>query len=173
MTDDSAGKSQPNKSTKQDASLRDELGIEDLSDPVMDGRGRLFSAAGRESPIAEFTEEFVILHPPQKPFSEEEFDETITERVSPRGVLLTAIGNEVKIPGAKFRSQPIFCLGARDDETGKRLVAYFDESGSPRYLIFEGQLLTYYKALGLRNKTHNGEISNTAGLISSADVDVD
>jgi len=170
MTEDNAANSQGNKSESTNASLRDELGIEDLSDPVMGGRDRLFSAAGPDSPIAEFTEEYVILHPPQIPFNEEDFDDSLGDRVSPRGVLLSATGNEVKITGAKFRGRPIFCLGTRDDDTGKRLVAYFDEAGSTCYLIHEGQLLTYYNAVVIRNKTHNGDISNTAGLISSADV---
>jgi len=162
MTDETA--------PKQDESLRDELGVESLSDPVSGGRGRLFSTAGRESPIAELTEEFVILHPPQKPFNEEDSDENITERVSPRGVLLSAIGNEIKITGAKFRGHPLYCLSTRDDQTGKRMVAYFDEAGTPRYLLFEGKLVTHYIAVVLRNKTHNGELANTAGLVSSADT---
>ena len=155
--------------TDQGKPFRDELGIEDLSDPVSGGRGRLFSTAGRESPIAELTEEFVILHPPQKPFNEEDFDENITERVSPRGVLLSAIGNEIKITGAKFHGHPVYCMSSKDD-SGKRLAAYFDDSGAPLYLIFEGKLVTYHQAMVLRNKTHNGDLTNTAGLVSTADV---
>jgi hypothetical protein len=154
----------------ENLALRDELGIEDLSEPVSGGRGRLFSTAGRETPIAELTEEYVILHPPQKPFNEEDSDESITQRVSPRGVLLSAIGNEIKITGARFRGYPLYCLNARENETGKRLVAYFDEGGTPRYLIFEGKPVTYHVALFLRNKTHDGDLSNTVGLVSSADA---
>jgi hypothetical protein len=161
MTDESAPKEE---------SFRDELGVEDLSNPVSGSRGRLFSTAGRESPIAELTEEYVILHPPQKPYNEEDFDENISERISPRGVLLSAIGIEIKIPGAKFRGHPLYCLSIKDDQTGKRLAAYFDESGTPRLLFFEGKVVTHFQAVMLRNKTHNGDLSNTAGLVSSADT---
>jgi len=153
----------------EEVALRDELGIEDISEPVTGGRGRLFSTAGRETPIAELTEEFVILHPPQKPFNEEDFDENITQRVSPRGVLLSAIGSEIKVTGAIFRGCALYCLNARDPGTGKRLVAYFDEAGKPQYLIYEGQPVTYFVAVHLRNRTHNGDLSYTAGLSSSAD----
>jgi hypothetical protein len=161
-------KSTPKK--KQEVPLCDELGIEDLSDPVMGGRGRLFSAAGRESPIAELTEDFVLLYPPQNPFSEEEFDDSLTERVSARGVLLNAIGIEVLLPGARFRGFPIYCLAKRDSETGKRLVAYFDQLGDVCHLMCEGHLVTHNEALRLRNKTHNGELSKVTASMRAADL---
>ncbi|HMO22000.1 MAG TPA: hypothetical protein PKC98_13670, partial [Candidatus Melainabacteria bacterium] len=55
----------------EDISLVDELGIVDLDIPVYGGRGRVFSAAGRNAPVAEFTEDFLVLHPPQRPFEDE------------------------------------------------------------------------------------------------------
>src|SRR5271165_2936846 len=89
-----------------DVALADELGIEDLSDPISGGRGRLFSTAGRESPVAEFTEEYLILHPPQVPFSETDFADELVPTVSPRGVLLDSFGRETKLPGAKYNGNP-------------------------------------------------------------------
>jgi len=139
--------------------LRDELGIEDLSDPIFGGRGRLFSAAGRDSPIAELTQDFVVLHPPQSPFDEEGFDQILQERLSDRGVLLNSIGAEINIPGAKFRGQRLFCMGMRDAMTGKHAVAWFKENGSPSFLTLDGRLLTYNTVIQMRNGTHDGELS--------------
>jgi len=165
------GASDPGKPETKTESLRDELGIQGLSEPVMGGRGRLFSAAGRESPIAEFTEEYVILHAPQNPFDAKQVDDDkISERVSPRGVLLSAIGNEIKISGAKFRGYSLYCLAARNEETGKRLVGYFDDAGKLQSLITANGFMSYHEAVNLRNKTHNGDITNTPGIASTADL---
>ncbi len=160
--------SQPS-STPQPVSLRDELGIEDLFDPVFGARGRLFSAAGRETPIAEVSQGFLVLHPPQAPFEEEDFDDILSERVSDRGVLLNAIGEEIHIPGAKFSGQQLFCMGKRDEITAKHAVAWFNQNGSPSYLMLEGRPVTYNEALKMRNATHNGELSIVPLLVSTDD----
>jgi hypothetical protein len=168
MTDNEAIDPSQSDSGPRAVPLRDELGIEDLSDPIFGGRGRLFSAAGRDSPIAELTQGFVVLHPPQSPFNEEGSDELLPERFSDRGVLLNSIGEEINIPGAKFRGHQLFCMGMRDATTGKHAVAWFKENGLPSYLMLEGRVLTYNTVIHMRNGTHDGELS-IVPLLNSVD----
>jgi hypothetical protein len=139
--------------------LVDELGIEEqLSDPIYGGRGRLFSTAGRESPVAEFTETFLILHPPQNPFTETNFEDELTPSTSPRGVLLDNFGKEKKLPGAKYNNNPLYCLSKRDEQTGKHLVAWVDQNGKMGLLELDGRYITHDVAIKLRNRTHDGEL---------------
>src|ERR1700738_1990933 len=79
--------------------LVDELGVEDLQDPIFGGRGRLFSTAGRDSPVAEFTKDFLVLHPPQLPFEEsgQGESEDIVINVDESGILLDELGRQKKI----------------------------------------------------------------------------
>jgi len=139
--------------------LADELGIAELEDPIYGGRGRLFSTAGREAPVAEFTESFLILHPPQNPFTDSNFEDELTPSMSPRGVLLDNFGREKKLVGAKYRNYPLYCLAKRDEQTGKHLVAWVDENGRMGLLAMEGRFLTFDMAIKLRNRTHDGELS--------------
>jgi hypothetical protein len=145
-------------------SLRDELGINDLSEPIVGARGKLFAAAGREAPVAEFTEQSVVLHPPQLPFQTDKLAQLITESASDRGVLLDASGNELKVAGAKYRGAAIFYLKERDQLTGKHLVGWFADSRGearikPSYLYHQGKPMTDSVAIEFRNKTLDGEIA--------------
>jgi hypothetical protein len=145
----------------------DELGVDDLSEPVFGGRGKLFSAAGRDSPIAEFTAEHVLLHAPDKPYNNEKFEDEIANSINRKGILLDEMGNEKRLKGAKFQGKALYCMGVREEQTGKNLVAWFNEKGEPRPIFFGGALVTYDTAIKLRNKTHNGELADVAGVSAS------
>jgi hypothetical protein len=140
-------------------SLVDELGVDGLNDPVVGGRGRLFSTAGRESPIVEFTSDQVVMRPPQKPFEDSDQSELITEHIDNQGILLDELGNKKKIPGAKYNGRQIFWLGELMPGTLKHIVGWFDDSGNAHKLYINGELVTADTAFKLRNKTHDGEVA--------------
>ena len=139
--------------------LVDELGVQDLRELIFGNRGRLFSAAGREAPVAEFTEEFVILHPPQKPFEEIGSSEDIVIHVDDRGVLLNEIGQPRKISGAKFGGAELWWLGERAPGSIKHYAGWFDESGNVHRLLVNGEPITTEAVYRMRNRTHDGELS--------------
>lgn len=154
-----AGSLPTNGSTDEALSLADELGIEDLFDPIFGGRGRLFSAAGRNSPVAEFTPKHLILHPPQKPFEEVGDEDDIAARVDGRGVLLDDFQQPKRISGAKFRGNALYWLGKQKLGTLRYFAGWFDEQGRPHMLFVNGEPITVDIVFRLRNKTHDGEIS--------------
>lgn len=137
----------------------DELGIEENDIPIRGGRGRIFSAAGRFSPLIEFTDEHVIMHPPQLPFSEDGPAEDIHTEVDRRGVLLDELGNAKHIAGAKFKGQTLWYLGEQLPGTTKYMVAWFDADDRPHKLYVNEEPLTVEVVFRLRNKTHDGELS--------------
>lgn len=139
--------------------LADELGIEGNDIPICGGRGRIFSAAGRYSPLIEFTKEHVIMHPPQLPFTEDGPAEEIHTVVDKRGVLLDELGNAKHIAGAKFKGQMLWYLGEQLPATTKYLVAWFDAQGKAHKLYVNEEPLTVDVVFRLRNKTHDGELS--------------
>lgn len=145
-------------------SLVDELGILDESEPVFGGRGRLFSAAGRYSPLAEFTDEELIMHPPQLPFQEGGPAEKIEMRVDERGVLLDELGTPKHVAGARFKGQVLWVLGEQLPGTSKNLVAWFDGDNIPHRLFVNDEPLTVDVVFRLRNKTHDGELSFFADI---------
>lgn len=144
--------------------LIDELGVEDLDIPVAAGYGRIFSAAGKHSPLAEFTEEHLVLHPPQVPFHEDGPSEEIIIRVDGRGVLLDELGNPKHIPGAKFRGSTLWWLGEQKPESTRHFVGWFDQDGHLHKLYVNGEALTAEVVFRLRNKTHDGELSFFADI---------
>jgi hypothetical protein len=143
----------------QEIALADELGMGDLLDPIFSGRGRLFSTAGRETPIAEFTDEYLVLYPPQKPLDEQTFAHDIVIGVSQEGILLNELGEPRKISGARFHGRELFCLAERNTVSGKHPVAWFDEHRKAHKLYWEGQELSIHAIYRLRNRTHDGELS--------------
>ena len=142
-----------------DIPLVDELGVKDIRRVLFGGHGRLFSAAGRESPIVEVDDDFLIMHPAGKPFDSEGKSEDIKLQVSKRGVLLDELDREKSVPGAKYKGHSLWCLGERKPGTSKFFVAWFDESGKPHLLTFKGEKMTADHAFRLRNKTHDGELT--------------
>lgn len=137
----------------------EELGIEDLSDPIFGGRGRLFSAAGKHSPVAEFTDDFLIMHPPQMPFDETGPSEDFVEHVDRTGVLLDELNRKKKIVGARYRGHELFWLGETKPGTLKHYAGWFDKNEVYHLLYVNGEPITTDIVFKLRNKTHDGEIS--------------
>jgi hypothetical protein len=137
----------------------DELGIIDISEPVFGGRGRLFSAAGRNAPVAEFTSDFLVLHPPQKPFNEDGPAEVITSHQDNRGVLLDELGREKTIPGARFRGQQLYWLAECKPDTLKHIAGWVDEQNRAHRLFSEDEVMLVDDVFKLRNRTHDGELS--------------
>ncbi len=90
-----------------------------LLDPIFSSRGRLFSTAGPQSPVAEFTEEYLLLYPPDKPLNEQAIGEDIVKVMSKEGVLLNEVGQPRTIPGARYRGQKLFCFAHKNPETNK------------------------------------------------------
>ncbi|HEY9679942.1 MAG TPA: hypothetical protein V6C76_18210 [Drouetiella sp.] len=142
-------------------SFAEELGIEELSDPIFGGRGRLFSAAGKHSPVAEFTEDFLIMHPPQLPFDEGDSGraEDFITNIDEYGILLDELFRQKKIAGARFKGKDLFWLGEQKPGTLKHYAGWFDKQMIPHLLFVNGEPITTDVVFKLRNKTHDGEIS--------------
>jgi hypothetical protein len=138
--------------------LADELGVQDLKEVLFADRGRIFSAAGRESPIAEMEPDGVLLHPADKPFADGPPGEVINFRADARGVLLDELGQERRIVGAKYKGKPIYTLGEKKPNTEKHYAAWFDENNRPHKLYIEGEALTTDVVYRIRNRTPDGEI---------------
>lgn len=140
--------------------LVDELGVEDLNDILFSDRGRIFSAAGRDAPVAELSSDGVLLRPAQKPFTEDDTkSEVIVYHVNERGVLLNELGDERRISGAKFRGKPIYTLGEIKPDTVKHYAGWFDDEGKIHKFYVQGEVLTADMVYRIRNRTHDGEIS--------------
>ncbi|MBX9667980.1 MAG: hypothetical protein K2X93_10195 [Candidatus Obscuribacterales bacterium] len=142
-------------------SFADELGVKDLRQPLRDSRGKVFSAAGRNAPVAEFTSEFLVLHPPDKPFqdADEGPAEEIVVMMDETGVLVDSFGVRKNIPGAKFEGRQLFCFWEQKPGTYKHYAVFFDEEGNHHYLTVEGERITVDIVYKLRNMTHDGELT--------------
>ncbi len=147
-------------SDPEKVSLVDELGVEDIDRPVYGGRGRVFAAAGRNSPVAEFTDDFLVLHPPQLPFEDEEAEsEVIVIRMDEDGILINELGARKKVPGAKFQGRELYYYWEQKPGTMKHYAVYFDDEHKPHYLLIDTEKLTVDIIYQLRNMTHDGELS--------------
>ena len=146
--------------------LVDDLGVIDLRELIFAKKGRLFSAAGRESPVAELTDGFLILHPSDKPLSDDEKGESIAIRVNESGIMLDELGNVRRVVGAKYKGQIIYCLGERIPDTTKNMCGWQDKDGKIHKLIYNEEPLSVAGAYKLRNKTHNGELEDVQDLTS-------
>lgn len=143
-----------------DESLADQLEVDGVWQRNAVYKGRFFDAAGRESPVAEFNKDMLILHPPGKPLFDEGPTEEITMHVNEQGILLDDSGAPKKIPTAKYYGKPLFYLGEHKPGTLKNLVAWFDDEGQLNKLFLNGEAVTAEQALRMRNRTHDGEISS-------------
>lgn len=139
--------------------LADELGIEDLMDVLFADRGKIFSAAGRDSPIAEFEEDGVTLRPPDKPYMDVPPGEVIVYHHDESGILLNEVGERRKIVGAKYRGMPIYVIAEQKPGTLKHFAAWFDTTMQPHKFYVQGEPLTSDMIFRIRNRTHDGEIS--------------
>ncbi len=144
-----------------DQTLAEELGIIGLANPVLGARGRLFSVAGKNAPVAEFTEDFLVLHPPQHPFEEVDYApaEEIVIMMDDTGVLVNEIGERKKVSGARYNGHAVFYFWQQAPGTLKHYAVWFDDQGMHHYLTINGQRITTDIVYKLRNMTHNGELS--------------
>lgn len=157
----------PSQSEKPDenTSLVDELGIQDIYEPMAGLDGKIFCTAGRDAPIVEFNEDYLILHPPQLPFYEQGPEEEIVVSVDERGIVLDELGVAKKIPTAKYQGFPIYYFGEQKEGTLKHYAAVLTADERLVFIFDEkGERLTTDDVYKLRNKSVNGEISQFPGL---------
>lgn len=153
--------------------LADELGIEDIYQPLVGGHGKLFCAAGREAPLVVFEDDYLVLHPAQKPLMEDDAAvEEMQVQVNDRGLLLNELGEVKRITAAKYRGRPIFVSGEQRDSTYKHYVVAEDYDGTLHFIFDDdkdGERITADEAYRMRNATFNGEISKFSQLRSTLD----
>lgn len=149
---------QASRSQSAGLPLADELGVQDLSEILFAERGRVFSAAGRESPIAEFGQDGVWLRPPGQPFAEGPPQEVIIYKNDERGVMLNEFGQPRKIVGAKYKGHSIYTLVEMKPGTVKHYAGWFDDNNQAHKLYVQGQALTSDMVFRIRNRTPDGEI---------------
>jgi hypothetical protein len=152
-------KKPPSDVKEGEATFAEELGIDNISEPIFGGRGRLFSAAGKDAPVAEFTDDFLIMHPPQRPFDDFGPSEDFFNQVDDSGILLDELNRQKKISGARFKGHELYWLGEQKPGTSKHYAGWFDKHDIAHMLYVNGEPITTEIVFKLRNKTHNGEIS--------------
>lgn len=130
----------------------------ELLDPIFAARGKLFSTAGRNTPVAELTEKFLIFYPPDKPLEENKTGQEILLEKSKEGILLNALRELRTISGARFKGQQLFCLAEKNSSTGRYPAAWLDKDGRVHKLYWQGEELSIQAAFRLRNRTYNGEL---------------
>lgn len=159
--------------TPRERSFAEELGVVDLGDPILASHGRIFSVAGPDHPVAEFTDEFLVLHPSDKPYQEEDKSpsEDIVFKMDSRGVILNEIGEPKKIPGAKFNNHEIFVYYKLRPGSLFHYVVFFDDNQKPNFLTVKGHRLTTELVYKLRNMTHNGDLTFYPDINFELDTD--
>lgn len=168
-------KKHPKDSDKQPRApgLADELGIEDIYQPLVGGHGKLFCAAGRDAPLVVFEDDFLVLHPAQKPLMDDDAAcEEMQVQINERGLLLNELGEVKKITAAKYRGRPIYISGEQRDNTYKHYVLAEDFDGTLHFIFDqdkEGERITADEAYRMRNATFNGELSKFRQLRSTLD----
>jgi hypothetical protein len=151
--------------TSDTTSLIDELGIQDIYEPMAGLDGKMFCTAGRDTPVVEFAEEYLILHPPQLPFYEQGPEEEIVVNIDARGIVLDELGMPKKIPTAKYQGFPIYYFGEQKEGTLKHYAAVLTNDERLVFIFDDkGDRLTTDDVYKLRNKSVNGEISQFPGL---------
>ncbi len=159
----SQNSSQPSDS--EHVSLVDELGIRDIYEPMADLDGKVFCTAGRDTPVVEWAEDFLILHPPQLPFYEQGPEEEIVVMVDDRGIVLDELGVPKKIPTAKYQGFPIYYFGEQKEGTLKHYAVVLTPDERLVFIFNDKEeRLTTDDVYKLRNKSVNGEISQFPGL---------
>lgn len=165
MPDD---KNPANKEPNQPAvskPLVDELDVQGVRQGKYFAHGRLLSAATREMPVVEFSDEAMVMHPPEKPF-EDNPAEIATIDIDEKGILLDESGKPKRVAGARFNNKNIWWLGDRKPGTLKHYAVWFDDQGLPHKLLIQGQPITTDIVYKLRNRTHDGELSMFPDLSS-------
>lgn len=155
--------------------LAEELGIEDIYQPLVGGHGQLFCAAGPEAPLVVIKDDALVIHPPQLPLMAEDHVEEMKVQVSSRGVLLDEFGKEKRVTSAKYRGRPIFHWGECVPGT-YRSYAIVEASDGSMHFIYDttnGEKLPVDEVYRLRNRTHDGEIGKFPQLNSTLDIQGD
>lgn len=149
-------------------SFVDELDVRDLKKTLRDSRGKTFSSAGRNAPVAEFTDEFLVLHPPQLPFqdADEGPAEEIVLMMDDSGVIIDVWGERKKVPGAKFNGRSVFYFWEQKPGTLKHYAIFFDDENNHHFLTVDGERITVDVIYKLRNMTHDGELTRFRELTS-------
>jgi hypothetical protein len=142
-------------------SFVDELDVRDLKKTLRDSRGKTFSSAGRNAPVAEFTDEFLVLHPPQLPFqdADEGPAEEIVLMMDDTGIIVDVWGERKKVPGAKFNGRALFYYWEQKPGTLKHYAVFFDDENNHHFLTVDGERITVDVVYKLRNMTHDGELT--------------
>ncbi|MBX3074274.1 hypothetical protein KF913_10125 [Candidatus Obscuribacterales bacterium] len=142
-------------------SLVDELDVRDLKKTLRDSRGKTFSSAGRNAPVAEFTDEFLVLHPPQLPFqdADEGPAEEIVLMMDDAGIIVDVWGERKRVPGAKFNGRSLYYYWEQKPGTLKHYAVFFDDDNNHHFLTVEGERITVDVVYKLRNMTHDGELT--------------
>lgn len=145
----------------QPEALVDKLGVQDDLNSIIFGyRGKIFSAAGRETPIAELDDEGgLVLHPPQLCLEDNIPTEEIVPKCDEYGICLNEIGERRKIIGATYRGKPLFWINETAPGTTKHYGAWFDDDWSAHLLYFGGEPMTVDKIVKIRARTIDGELS--------------
>lgn len=155
-----------------DLSLVDELQIQTIYEPMVGLEGKIYCPAGRNAPVAEFTDEYLILHPPQKPLYEQGPEEDIVIQVDERGILLDELGEAKKIKSAKFKGYPIYYFGEQKEGTLKHFAVVLTGHDILHFILDkDGERLTTDQVYRFRNKSHDGEISVFPGLTCDFDAE--
>lgn len=159
--DDSKGPSEDDE-----LSLVDDLGVKDFRRLIYGKHGKLWSTAGRSTPVAELSEDALIMHPPDKPFQEDAKIEDIKLKVDDKGILLDELDQRRKIKGAKFNGKELFVLGETKEGTTRHYIGVEGKDGKMKKLFLQENAITSDAAYKLRNKTHNGDLSNFPDLVA-------
>ena len=155
--------------------LAEELGIEDIYQPLVGGHGQLFCAAVPEVPLVVIKDDALVIHPPQLPLMAEDHVEEMKVQVSNRGILLDEFGKEKRVASAKYRGRPIFHWGECVPGT-YRSYAIVEASDGAMHFIYDtttGEKLPVDEVYRLRNRTHDGEIGKFPQLNSTLDIQSD
>jgi hypothetical protein len=143
----------------------DQLGIIDLNDIIIPTETAVFAAAGRDAPVAEFAEDFLVMHPPHLPLVEDRACEVITEQVDERGILLDELGVPRKIGATKYRGLPLYVSGEQEEDSTRHIAVVLDEHNGTHFVYDEdGKRLNSDEIYKLRTKSVDGELSSIEGI---------
>lgn len=143
----------------------DQLGIIDLNDIIIPTETALFAAAGRDAPVAEFAEDFLVMHPAHLPLAEDREYEVITEQVDERGILLDELGMPRKIGATKYRGLPLYVSGEQEEDSTRHIAVVLDQHDGTHFIYDEdGKRLNSDEIYKLRTKSVDGELSSVEGI---------
>lgn len=154
--------------------LVDQLEVQTIYEPLVGHEGKIYCPAGRDAPVVEFTEEYLIMHPPQVPLYEFGPEEDIVIMVDERGILLDELGEPKKIKAARFKGYPIYYFGEQKEGTLKHYAVVLSAQEMLHFILDkDGERMTTDQIYKLRNKSIDGELSMYPGLVCDVDAEDD